>query len=147
MSRKTLIVGYGNPLRGDDGVGQIVAEAVRAHELAGATIIACHQLTPELAEVVAQSEISVFIDAAADIPPGEIVINQLIDETALELRAPPRSRRARTFRAPALRHRAQDLCCQGWSGNFRIRRKALRDSSRRPAGGSRGRYSTHPGFR
>jgi hydrogenase maturation protease len=82
MSRKVLIIGYGNPLRGDDGVGQIVAEAVRAHDLADATIIACHQLTPELAEAVAQSEISVFIDAAADIPPGQIIINQLIDETA-----------------------------------------------------------------
>ena len=83
MSReKTLIIGYGNPLRSDDGVGQIVAEAIRACELADVTIIACHQLTPELAEAVAQSEITVFIDAAADIPAGEIVINQLIDEIA-----------------------------------------------------------------
>jgi len=82
MSRKVLIIGYGNPLRGDDGVGQIAAEALRAHQLAGTKIIACHQLTPELAESVAQSEITVFIDAAADISPGEIVIDQLIDESA-----------------------------------------------------------------
>ena len=34
--KKALIIGYGNPLRGDDGVGQIVAEAIRAHELADA---------------------------------------------------------------------------------------------------------------
>ena len=47
MTGNTLIVGYGNPLRGDDGVGQAVAQAF-ADDTAidGVEAIACHQLTP-----------------------------------------------------------------------------------------------------
>jgi Ni,Fe-hydrogenase maturation factor len=48
---QTLIIGYGNPLRSDDGFGWHAGRLV-ARELAGqdAEVITCHQLTPELAE-------------------------------------------------------------------------------------------------
>jgi hydrogenase maturation protease len=66
QSLSFLVIGYGNTLRSDDGVGPKVAEAVRALNLAGVCVIACHQLTPELAEPISQSRVAVFVDAAAD---------------------------------------------------------------------------------
>ncbi len=59
-----LVIGYGNTLRGDDGVGPKVAAAVDAARLAGVRALACHQLTPELAEPVSRAGMVVFVDAA-----------------------------------------------------------------------------------
>jgi hydrogenase maturation protease len=61
-----LVIGYGNELRSDDCVGPRVAEAVAEMKLAGVRAIACHQLTPELAEAVSLAGAVVFVDAAAD---------------------------------------------------------------------------------
>ena len=70
---KALIIGYGNPLRSDDGfgwqAGRLLAQALADQ---GAKIITCHQLTPELAEPLSQSSRAVFIDADAQGTPGEI---------------------------------------------------------------------------
>jgi hydrogenase maturation protease len=70
---KTLIIGYGNPLRSDDGFGW-QAGRVLARELAGqeTEVITCHQLTPELAEPLSLSRCAVFIDADTEGEPGEI---------------------------------------------------------------------------
>lgn len=67
----TLVIGFGNPLRGDDGAGPSVA---RASDLArpGVTVITPHQLLPELAPDVAAADVVVFIDAATGIPAGEL---------------------------------------------------------------------------
>ena len=75
MTANALIVGYGNPLRGDDGVGQAVARAF-ANEAAidGVDAIACHQLTPELAERFAAAARVVLIDAAAGPEAGRISV-------------------------------------------------------------------------
>lgn len=64
-----LIVGYGNTLRRDDGVGPKVAEAVAALDLPGVSTLTAPQLTPELAEPIAQADRVVFVDAAVDSPP------------------------------------------------------------------------------
>ena len=69
-----FIVGYGNPLRGDDGVGQEVAEALRAQRdrapsLAAATIVQAHQLAPEMALDISRSSFAVFVDGARDGAP------------------------------------------------------------------------------
>ena len=54
VTQKALIIGYGNTLRGDDAVGQAAAQALAGEAaIAGAETIACHQLTPELAERIA----------------------------------------------------------------------------------------------
>jgi len=66
--RGCLVIGYGNTLRGDDGVGVRVAEAVEAWKLPAVEVVACHQLMPELAESVARSGKVVFVDAAVDAP-------------------------------------------------------------------------------
>jgi hydrogenase maturation protease len=63
-----LVIGYGNSLRGDDGAGPFVATQL------GAGAIACHQLTPELAEPISQARRVIFVDAHAGVPAGRIAI-------------------------------------------------------------------------
>ena len=65
-----LVVGYGNELRCDDGVGPKVAAALQEMKLPGVRTITCHQLTPELAEPVSQARRVVFVDAAVDAAAG-----------------------------------------------------------------------------
>lgn len=59
-----LVIGYGNELRRDDGVGARVAAAVAEWNLPGVQALSCHQLTPELAEPIASAESVVFVDAS-----------------------------------------------------------------------------------
>ncbi|MGO4879722.1 MAG: hydrogenase maturation protease [Bryobacteraceae bacterium] len=71
LASGTLVIGYGNTLRGDDGAGFYVAERL------GAGAIACQQLTPELAEPIARTERVIFVDAHAGVPAGRITVQQL----------------------------------------------------------------------
>lgn len=60
---KHLILAWGNPSRGDDAAGLVIAESL-AGKVSGDVIIRCyHQLGPELAEDVAAAEHVIFIDA------------------------------------------------------------------------------------
>jgi hydrogenase maturation protease len=61
-----LVIGYGNTLRADDGVGPRVAEAVEALRLPGVRTLTCQQLSPEHAEPISRAEVVVFVDAAVD---------------------------------------------------------------------------------
>lgn len=62
-----LVIGIGNPLRGDDGVGALLAEQAAvftAADPAGPVAVrSVQQLTPELAEELAQLDAVLFIDA------------------------------------------------------------------------------------
>jgi hydrogenase maturation protease len=58
-----LVIGYGNELRGDDQVGAEVARAVATWELPEVRALAVHQLTPELAAMLAGAERAIFVDA------------------------------------------------------------------------------------
>ena len=60
-----LVIGYGNTLRSDDGAGQKVAEKIAEWELPEVRSLAVHQLTPELAEKIAQADVVIFVDAVA----------------------------------------------------------------------------------
>ena len=60
---KTLVIGYGNTLRGDDGVGPRVAEQLEAWRREQMRSLSVHQLTPELAAEIAQVEEVWFVDA------------------------------------------------------------------------------------
>ena len=63
-----LVIGYGNPLRSDDGVGPKVAEAVEELQMPDVRALICHQLSPEHAEPIARARTVVFVDAAVDAP-------------------------------------------------------------------------------
>jgi hydrogenase maturation protease len=63
-----LVIGYGNTLRGDDGVGPRVAEAIGHLGLPGVRTLICPLLTPELADPISKAENVIFVDAAVDAP-------------------------------------------------------------------------------
>lgn len=60
-----LVIGYGNTLRSDDGVGPAIAQAISEWEDPRIRTIICHQLTPELADPIAAADRVIFIDAIA----------------------------------------------------------------------------------
>lgn len=81
-----LVIGYGNTLRGDDGVGVRVAEAVEALHLPGVRTLTCQQLSPEHADPIAQAECVVFVDAAVDAP-REVQLRLLAPNESSQLMA------------------------------------------------------------
>jgi hydrogenase maturation protease len=58
-----LVLGYGNTLRSDDGVGYRVAAAVHSWHLPDVEGYPCHQLTPDLAAEIAPRQRVIFVDA------------------------------------------------------------------------------------
>ncbi|TVQ65164.1 MAG: hydrogenase maturation protease [Spirulina sp. DLM2.Bin59] len=58
-----LLIGYGNTLRCDDGVGQAIALTVATWQIPDLRVEVCHQLTPELAAALATVERVWFVDA------------------------------------------------------------------------------------
>jgi hydrogenase maturation protease len=72
-----LIIGVGNPLRRDDGLGWVVAQQLAQEGGIDCDIRAVHQLTPELAQQVADAERVIIIDASYDGVPGEVRIYPL----------------------------------------------------------------------
>lgn len=65
-----LVIGYGNTLRSDDGVGPRVAEAIEELQLSGVRTLACQQLSPEHADPIARVRRVIFVDAAVDRTDG-----------------------------------------------------------------------------
>ncbi len=71
MRSKKLIIGYGNTLRSDDGVGQWVAEQVEMWKLPNVRSLCVFQLTPELAEEISNAKLVIFVDAIANLDQTE----------------------------------------------------------------------------
>jgi len=70
---RLLIIGIGNPLRSDDGLGLQVAQELSREPLPDDVhIIAAQQLTPELSELASRAEHVLFIDAADAGTPGTL---------------------------------------------------------------------------
>jgi hydrogenase maturation protease len=61
-----LLVGYGNTLRSDDGVGPKVVEAIAALKLPGVETLIYDLLTPEVADPISRADTVVFVDAAIE---------------------------------------------------------------------------------
>jgi hydrogenase maturation protease len=71
-----LVIGFGNTLRRDDGVGPRAAAEVEELDLPGVRTIACPLLAPELADPLSRACAAVFIDAAVDHP-GQVRMRRL----------------------------------------------------------------------
>ena len=70
---RVLIIGYGNPLKSDDGLGWHAAHELSRHASSPEVkVIYSHQLTPEMAEEVSHAELAIFIDARQGGTPGEV---------------------------------------------------------------------------
>jgi hydrogenase maturation protease len=76
LARDVLVIGYGNPQRGDDGVAWRVLDALEAEHLRPEApplrLKRVHQLTPELAEPASRARAVIFVDARADAALGGI---------------------------------------------------------------------------
>ena len=86
LPKGLLVIGYGNTLRRDDGVGPMVAEAVAELELPGVRTLACALLTPELAEPVSRAGMVIFVDAAVDAP-REVQLRKLAPAESSQIMA------------------------------------------------------------
>jgi hydrogenase maturation protease len=71
---RVLVIGYGNVMRSDDAAGVHAAHRLeeRYRDDGEVRVIAAHQLTPELAEDIADVHFVLFLDAAAAGQPGDI---------------------------------------------------------------------------
>ena len=67
---RLLVIGYGNPLRSDDGLGWMIAKRLAKRIGKSATVLTVQQLTPELAEPVSMADLVIFIDACYEGAPG-----------------------------------------------------------------------------
>jgi len=81
-----LVIGYGNTLRSDDGVGPRVAEAIEVLRLPWVHTFTCQQLSPEHAEMISKAERVVFVDAAVDAP-CEVQLRELLPGDTTQLMA------------------------------------------------------------
>ncbi len=77
--KRQLVIGYGNPLRQDDGIGWRAAEIVAAQLPPDtADVIQCHQLAPELSASIETASAVFFLDAGIDQTPGTVTWHPLI---------------------------------------------------------------------
>ncbi len=76
---RVLIVGFGNPLRSDDGVGWHVAQRLCGDlSRADVQVVVRQQLTPEIAEFASRAETVLFVDAARNGKPGSLVCRKVV---------------------------------------------------------------------
>ena len=68
---RVLVIGFGNPLRGDDGLGSRAAAEIAAR-WPDVSVLTPQQLTLELAEPISRARLVLLIDAAAGDAPGGI---------------------------------------------------------------------------
>ena len=69
-----VAIGYGNNLRSDDGIGQRVANTL---QLPNVKSLAVRQLTPELAEILVNADLAIFIDACLTSESSEVQVRSL----------------------------------------------------------------------
>lgn len=84
---KSLIIGYGNTLRGDDGVGVHVAEIVDGWKLPRVRSLVRHQLTPELAAELAQVDLVIFVDASQDTNSNDVRLHHLKPSASINFKS------------------------------------------------------------
>jgi hydrogenase maturation protease len=71
--RRVLVIGFGNELRGDDGLGPVAAQHLQLiFSDGGVDFLIEHQLYPEMAEIISHFEHVIFIDADIGENPGQI---------------------------------------------------------------------------
>ena len=88
MSR-VLIIGYGNPLRCDDGFGWHLAERLQATlRNPEVEVVACHQLTPDLAERIRHADYVVFADATTEPLSDKVSLRRLQTEHGADAAMP-----------------------------------------------------------
>lgn len=73
-----MVIGYGDDLRSDDGIGQRVANAIESWRLSTVQSLAVHQLTPELAVTLASADLAIFVDASINAEAFDVQVRSLL---------------------------------------------------------------------
>jgi hydrogenase maturation protease len=82
-ARKTLVIGYGSPIRGDDAIGPLAADLLEAEGLPSeVTVISRHILTADLVPDIVANDLVLFLDATADGEAGEVRFRSLAPDAA-----------------------------------------------------------------
>lgn len=94
---RTLVIGFGNPGRMDDGLGPVLAETVESWQKPSVVAQADYQLNIEHAAEVAEADLVIFIDASTEAPPpfrfyrlepadrNAFTTHAMVPETVLEI--------------------------------------------------------------
>jgi len=78
-----LVIGFGNPLRGDDGAGcYVVQQLAQQGHAKHLTTMEVHQLMPELAAPISNASRVIFVDAAQDLPAGLVSTSSIAPSPA-----------------------------------------------------------------
>ena len=84
---KCLIIGYGNSLRSDDGIGERVADIVASWHLPEVRSLSRFQLTPELAQDLAKVDLVIFVDACRGTEIETIELKSLQPLNSINIRS------------------------------------------------------------
>jgi hydrogenase maturation protease len=81
---KILVIGYGNPLRRDDGLGQIAAHRIETLvQDRDVKVMVRHQMGIELAEDLKDADLAIFIDAHVGDRPGILKVEKIVPDDAV----------------------------------------------------------------
>jgi hydrogenase maturation protease len=80
---RVVVIGYGNPLRRDDGVGWRVAETIAQRWGERVTVLMGQQPVPEWAAVLAEADVAFIVDASVSVGP-RVRLRRLPPATASE---------------------------------------------------------------
>jgi hydrogenase maturation protease len=76
--QRILVIGFGNPYRGDDGFGILAAEQFEAsNHHPEVQVEAAQELRPEFAELISRADLVLFLDASHKGVPGDIEMQPL----------------------------------------------------------------------
>ncbi len=77
---RAVLIGYGNPGRGDDGLGPAFARRIAGKQLTGLTVEVDFQLTADHALTIAQHDLVIFADAMMACE-NDFLFRELTDST------------------------------------------------------------------
>ncbi|ABA24262.1 conserved hypothetical protein [Trichormus variabilis ATCC 29413] len=78
MKKTVMVIGYGNDLRSDDGIGKWIANEVDSWHLPSVESLAVHQLTTDLADSLANVNMAIFIDACLPVDGFDVKVQPLL---------------------------------------------------------------------
>lgn len=82
-NNKVVVIGYGNLLRGDDGIGIIAVRQIREH--LDVDTYEYHQLNIEVLPILSEYENIIFIDCSTEIGHGEVVCQEIEPDNKITL--------------------------------------------------------------
>jgi len=82
MTEAALVIGYGDSLRSDDGVGPRVAELLAPAD--NVAVLVRSQLLPDLAADLEGRDVVVFVDAGAGLEPGAVSARRVTPSETLD---------------------------------------------------------------